>query len=166
MSALQMRALKTFSRRLGAAFTGMGLLLVLGCGDDSGLAKRYPVSGTVTYNGAPVPKGNINFVSATPTGRAATGEIENGKITLTTATSGDGALPGSYKVTIISQDMDTSKLQAESKGGQFRHGSDEMIKAQKAAKNLVPPKYKLADTTDLTAEVKAEANTFKFELKD
>jgi hypothetical protein len=167
MSALLPSALKTSARRVAAAFAGMGLaLLVLGCGDDTGLAKRYPVSGTVTYNGAPVAKGTINFVVVSDTGRAATGAIENGRYALTTATQGDGALPGSYKVTVISQDIDTAALTAESKGGQFHHGSPEFIKATKNAKNLVPPKYKLADTSDLKAEVKAETNTLNFDLKD
>ena len=35
-------------------------LLVLGCGDDE-FSKRYPVTGTVTYNGKPVEKAQITF---------------------------------------------------------------------------------------------------------
>ena len=37
----------------GAALTTVGLLLIAGCGDETGLAKRYPVSGTVTYQDKP-----------------------------------------------------------------------------------------------------------------
>ena len=44
------------------AMAGLGLVTVLGCGDDTGLAQRYPVSGTVTYNGDPVEKGRIDFI--------------------------------------------------------------------------------------------------------
>jgi hypothetical protein len=118
------------------------------------------------YNGQPVAKGTIGFVPASGTGRAASGEIENGKYSLTTAVAGDGALPGSYKVTVIAKDVDTTALKAEAKGGQFHHGTPEFVKAAKGAKSLVPSRYSLADTSDLKAEVKAESNSFPFELKD
>ena len=42
----------------------------------------------------------------------------------------------------------------------------EFAKAVKNAKNLVPAKYKLPDTSDLSADVKAQSNKFTFELKD
>ncbi len=38
--------------------------------------------------------------------------------------------------------------------------------AYKAAKPLVPPKYQLADTSKLTAEVQTRSNTFNFDLTD
>jgi hypothetical protein len=167
MSVQRASGLGTPARRVAAAFIGMGLVfLVLGCGDNTGLPKRYPVSGTVTYKGQPVEKGTINFVHTAQDGRDASGTIQNGKYSLTTATQDDGALPGSYKVVVISVDVDTKGLAAESHGGQFRHGSDEMIKATKSAKPLVPSKYSLADTSGLTAEVKAQSNTFDFPLTD
>jgi len=143
----------------------MGLVLVIGCSDASGLAKRYPASGTVTYNGQPVEKGNVGFIPDAPDGRSATGAITNGKFTLTTATPDDGALPGTYKVTVISQDRDNTELQAVAKGGQFHH-DEKFAKAVASAKNLVPARYKLPDTSDLKAEVKPQSNTFTFELKD
>ena len=70
------------------------LMIVWGCSNDDGLAKRYAVSGTVSYNGQPLAKGRINFVSKDTTARSASGAIENGSFSsLTTLTSGDGALP-------------------------------------------------------------------------
>jgi hypothetical protein len=143
----------------------MGLALALGCGDTSGLSKRYPVSGTVKYNGQPVEKGTINFVPTAADGRPATGDIASGSYTLTTATPGDGALPGSYKVVVISEDIDTTKLKEIAKGGQFHH-DETFAKAVTSAKNRVPPKYKLPDTSDITAEVKAQTNSIPVELKD
>jgi hypothetical protein len=152
--------------RLTAALAGVGLVVVFGCADPTGLAKRYPVSGTVTYNGKPVEKGVINFISTAADGRAASGDITNGKYSLTTATAGDGAFPGSYKVTVIAEERDTTEVKEISKGGQFRHGP-ELAKANKEAKQLVPAKYKLPETSDLSAEVKAQSNTnVNFDLKD
>jgi len=147
------------------AFTAAGLLGILGCSDESGLAKRYAVSGTVNYNGTPVAKGTITFVPNAADGRSAAGEIADGYYTLTTAEKGDGALPGSYKVTIMSKEVDTTKLQEVAKGGQFHHDKD-FAKAVKTAKSLVPARYGLADTSGLTAEVKAESNKIPFDLKD
>lgn len=141
------------------------LLMAGGCGDDSGLPPRFAVSGTVNYNGAPVEKGKIDFVPTSPEGRAATGSITNGSYKLTTLNPDDGALPGSYKVTITSVEVDTTKLQEIAKGGQFHHDK-EFAKANKNAKSLVPSKYNLPDTSGLTAEVKASSNSIPFDLKD
>ncbi|MGE3820300.1 MAG: hypothetical protein AB7I30_12840 [Isosphaeraceae bacterium] len=140
-------------------------LFASGCGSDSGLPQRYPVSGKVTYKGEPVPKGRIDFVTSDPEGRSASGEITDGYYKLTTADPGDGALPGKYKVTVTSVEVDTSEMEKIAQGGQFHHDKA-FFKAQKTAKNLLPPRYKLADTSGLEAEVKEESNTHDFELVD
>ena len=93
------------------ASTLLGLFAVLGCGDDTGLGQRYPVSGTVTYNGKPVEKGQISFIATDKNKqRDANGFIQDGSYTLTTATPGDGALPGEYGVTVTSIEVDDSKV--------------------------------------------------------
>jgi len=119
----------------------------------------------VTYKGQPVEKGNISFVPNATDGRAATGAITNGQYTLTTATPNDGALPGSYKVTVISTAMDTKELEAVAKGGQFHH-DEKFAKAVAESKNLVPAKYKLAETSDKTVEVKNQSNKIDIDLTD
>jgi len=160
-----MTALMPTIRRLAGLGLGLGLVFVLGCGDTTGLGKRYPVSGTVTYQGKPVEKGTINFIPDKPDGRAATGDISNGSYSLTTAESGDGALPGTYKVTVVAKEVDTSELKEIAKGGQHHHDAA-FAKAAQGAKALVPPKYTLADTSGLTAEVKAQSNKIDFPLAD
>jgi hypothetical protein len=155
----------TFTRRDLVTLAGVALVVVIGCSDSSGLAKRYPVSGTINYNGKPVEKGTVTFTPTQSDGRTASGDITNGRYSLTTAAPGDGALPGSYKVTVTAKEMDTTELKAIAKGGQFHH-DEAFAKAVKEAKPLVPVKYSLADTSGLTAEVKAQTNTIPLELKD
>ena len=155
------------------------LVAVLGCGDDSGLPRRYPVSGKVTYNGQPLGHGNISFTSVDPNGRAASGTITDGRYTLTTHDPDDGALPGSYKVSIMAKKTDPSKVQVKLNrpgGGalseaqknaialQFQHLT--LGKAAAAAQDLVPTRYSSPETSGLKAEVKEQSNSADFELKD
>jgi hypothetical protein len=145
------------------------VLAVIGCGDDGFGQSRYKVSGKVNYNGSPIEKGEISFVPQGGEGRAATGTIKNGYYTLTTLTEGDGAVPGKYMVTVSSRNVDLTAAQEKVKG--LAPGAalpqDYVAKAIKDAKSNIPAKYGLAETTPLKDyEVKAQSNTFNFELTD
>jgi hypothetical protein len=60
------------------------------------------VTGTVTYEGAPLTNGSISFVSESG-GENAAGMInERGQYTLSTHQPGDGVAPGTYRVCISS----------------------------------------------------------------
>jgi hypothetical protein len=143
---------------------GLALLLLAGCGGDL-LGKRYSVYGTITYNGEPVPSGNIFFVPDDPNvGRAASGTIEDGEYELSTAGGDDGALPGSYKVRIIALDVDNTAVVANMQGGAGRQ--DDIIAAQESAKPLIPAKYQLETTSGLTATVEEKSNKIDFTLTD
>lgn len=150
--------------RFLALMGSLGLLLTAGCGGDD-LGQRYPVSGTITYNGEPVPKGNIYFVPEDPqTGRSASGVIDNGRYQLTTHSRNDGAFPGSYGIRIVAVEADYSQVAANADGGAGHQ--DDIIAATQSAKKLVPAKYELVETSGLTAEVEEKSNTFDFELTD
>jgi len=156
-------------RYLGAWAVGAALTLaVVGCGDDTGLGKRYPVTGTVTYKGEPVAKGQINFAPAKPEAglREANGFIEDGKYSMTTATPGDGVLPGEYNVTVFAKEVDDSKVKetVTQKGGGGRQA--DIAAANKKGKSLIPPKYQLADTSGLKVTVSTQALTKDFDLTD
>lgn len=142
-----------------------GLLIIGGCADD-GFGVRYPVSGTVKYNGAPVKQGTINFTPISEGGRGALGSINDGAYSLTTFTPDDGAAAGSYKISIISKQVDLRNAQAAAKAA--GSGVDEfaVAKAVRKSKPLIPTKYGSPDTSGLTREVKAESNVFDFELTD
>lgn len=150
-----------------SASLALGLIAAFGCGDDTGLGKRYAVSGMVTYNGKPVEKGQITFVATDKnTQRDANGFIQGGRYTLTTATPDDGALPGEYGVTVKSIEVDDSKvIETVTKygGGGRQH---EIAKATSKGKSLLPAKYQLTETSQLKYTVKEQSNTIDIDLKD
>ncbi len=65
-------------------------------------AGTSPVSGTISCNGRPVGNGKIVFLPPSPAGQQATGQIINGKYSLTSLALNDGAFPGSYHIVIVS----------------------------------------------------------------
>jgi hypothetical protein len=151
---------------LCAAATGLSAA-IWGCGADDGLGERYPVRGTVSYNGKPLQKGRINFLSVSSTGRSAGGEILDGVYSLTTQDPGDGALPGKYRVSIVAKEPDFSDVEAKSQklGGTLPSKKD-LGRAFQKAKRLIPAKYEVAETSQLEAEVEPQSNTIDFALAD
>jgi hypothetical protein len=160
------------STRCLAVLAGPALLVIASCGDtDDGLGKRYPVSGTVTYNGSPLEKGAISFVTEDVSKNfGATGTITNGSYTLSMGGDGDGAQAGKYKVTIIAKEDYMEKAQAEYKkvtGGESPKLLPNFVgKAAAEAKSLIPAGYGDTRTTTLNAEVQPKSNTINFELSD
>jgi hypothetical protein len=172
MPSLNQRSVATRrSSRFLAVLIVPALLVLASCGTDDGLGKRYPVSGTVKYNGNPLEKGEISFVSEDMSKNfGATGTIANGLYTLSMGGDGNGAQAGKYKVTIIAKEDYTEKAQADF---QKATGSTSpkllpnfVAKAAAEAKSLIPAGYGDARTTTLKAEVKPESNTIPFELSD
>jgi major membrane immunogen (membrane-anchored lipoprotein) len=167
------RFMRSASKVLQSVAVALGVTAVvgvLGCGgDDSGLGRRYKISGKVTYNGAPVPQGTVTFVPTkppTPEGRAATGTIKDGSYALSTTGNDDGALPGEYNVAIISMDIDmASAASSKAEGGRIHEGDAAYQKAHKNAKKLIPTKYGVSETSGLKATVDG-AKTIDFPLAD
>lgn len=91
-------------RGLGAVGFGLALsILVCGCSGSDGPA-RYPVRGTVTYGGNPVPAGQIAFepdAAKGNNGPASYAQISNG--TFATA-RGEGTVGGPHVVRILGAD--------------------------------------------------------------
>jgi hypothetical protein len=151
---------------------------IIGCSGDDGLGRRFPVSGTVTYNGSPLAKGTISFISEEPNGVGASGAIENGSYTLSTGGNNDGARAGKYKVVIVAKEDVQAKARADFEKARASHsnvaGTESrdivpkqfLTAAEAAAKSLIPPGYGDSRTTNLTAEVKAGSNTIPFTLSD
>ena len=146
------------------SFAVAGVFSLVGCGEDDGIGKRFPVSGKVTHNGQPLKSGSVNFFPEDPnTGRPAAGEIqEDGSYKLTTQVPGDGALGGKYKVSISAYAVDKAKAGTPPQGGT----ADQVVVAQAQGKSLIPIKYTGTDTSGLTATVGPGSTTFNFDLKD
>jgi hypothetical protein len=85
-------------------------------------------------------------------------------------TPGDGALPGKYKVTVVATDFDPEKVRSAAQAKGMPPGAalpqPLIAKANKKAKSMIPTRYNLLTTTDLTADVEARSSTMDFELKD
>jgi len=158
-------------QQFAIALTVSAMVVVMGCsGDDTGLGRRYKVTGKVTYNGAPVPHGTVNFIPSkppSPEGRAATGQIKDGSYSLSTTGNDDGALPGEYNVAIVSMDVDmASAASSPAEGGRVHEGDDKWRNAMKNAKKLIPDKYGVSETSGLKATVESSPKTIDFPLTD
>ena len=144
--------------RRGPLFIGLGLWLgslATGCGDPNG---AITVSGSVSYDGHPV-VGEIQFVPDIAGTRSATGTLDSsGKFRLSSFGSNDGALPGKYKVAVISRGPD-KPVSAKNKGKMM---AEDM---QGSGDELIPKKYFVAETSGLTAEVSPSSREFSFDLK-
>ncbi|MDA1039553.1 MAG: carboxypeptidase-like regulatory domain-containing protein [Planctomycetota bacterium] len=74
------------------------ILLPAGCGRP-GAAPTAPVGGTLSAAGTPIAGVNVTFTPAD--GRSATGITDaEGRFTLSTFATGDGAVPGRHRVTL------------------------------------------------------------------
>jgi hypothetical protein len=124
-------------------------LLPLACAQSG--PEMASVSGKVTYNGNPVPKGTITFQAVDSKGRNATGAIQpDGSYTLQTEQPADGAQLGEYRVAISARDDVVL---------------DYLPPKPIPPKRLAPEKYENPQTSGLTASVKSGRNTFPFDLK-
>ena len=112
-------------------------LLALGCGDG-----RYPVRGTVTFDGRPVADGVISFVPDNPALASDAGRIEAGRFHVY-------AKPGPKRVEIRASRPVQSPDPRDPDGPNLRE-------------DFIPPRYNTE--TELTAEVTASHNEFRFEL--
>jgi hypothetical protein len=87
-------------RRVGTALVlAFGVLFAVGCGDSG--PRRYDLSGTVTFDGKPIPAGSIVFQPDTTAGNSGpqgTAEIRDGKYD--TAQGGKGVVGGPHVVRV------------------------------------------------------------------
>lgn len=132
--------------------------ITAGCGGPS-RPETVPVSGRVTYQGKPVPMGQIMFYP--DQGRPAVGTIDaDGHYRLRTFAPDNGAIPGHYRVTI--QAMRTTG------GGHAKSFDEELRRGGSSGPTkvewLVPEEYSRLETTPLQTDVKRDSKIINFDL--
>jgi hypothetical protein len=158
------------NKLLSSLFLFITLLMVSGCGGDSGAA-TVKVKGVVMAGGKAVDGAVITFYSKSG-GEAASGRTDaEGKFQLTTRKPNDGAVPGDYVVTVAKSDGGTEVATYDpSKGGEL---SPDYIKQMQATmkpkkdpvKGSLPAKYASVKDSGLIRTVTASGpNEFDFDL--
>ena len=150
------------------------LAFLVGCQDKGADVGATAVTGTVTLDGQPVEGASVSFSPKSADGRAAAGITDaSGRFSLTTVTSGDGAMPGSYAVAVSKTTSSGGPAASGPPPDMSKMTPEEIGAMSQAAMNAepaviteeLPVKYKTAADSGLTAEVKkGEKNKFTFEL--
>lgn len=165
-------------------------LLTTGCGGPNPSAGCIPVSLTVTYKGQPVESAQVTFRATGDGARTCQGTTDqSGRAVIGTFSTDDGALPGSYTVSVSKSAevggtssgvgdpslVDRDAAAGLTKGGpaSFQDPAATYLKnldAQgnvKEAASTLPTKYANADTSGLSFTVQGpSANDFTVDLKD
>lgn len=163
------------TKRVGLSVLMSVLVVLMGCG-GSGFPQTYKVSGTVKQSGKPVDGALVTFLSSEG-GKSAVGSTnDKGEFKLSTFGPGDGALPGSYKVTITKTSTPPPAAGPALQPGVIASGDigddyapptgNEGGKGSGSApKNLLPAKYASESTSGLIATVgPTDSNNFDFDL--
>ncbi|HEV3144771.1 MAG TPA: hypothetical protein VGZ47_12850 [Gemmataceae bacterium] len=144
---------------LAACGTVLGCLLVFAPGCKPAASAKNEVTGRVTYKGAPVTGGQIDFQSAADPGLIISAVI-NPDGTYGIATTGTG----SFKVTVSTDSLKPTET------GPTPPGAEKMPKPQVPAGGgtyvAIPAKYSNFKTTTLTYDIKEGKQTHDFDLTD
>lgn len=129
------------------------VLVIMGCAKTDGL-NRVEVSGTVTFDGAPLESGSIAFIpDAGTTAPSVGGPIQAGKFHLTTA---EGPVAGKYKVMIRASRPTGRQVEAGP-------GASDPTAMVDEVEMFIPEKYN--SKTELTAEIGPSTGELSFDLK-
>jgi hypothetical protein len=132
-------------RRSCCSFLGF-ILVSAGAGCSSKGTVR--VEGVVLLDNQPVSEATVLFIPDGGTGQPAQGmTVENGKFRLTTFKDNDGALPGSYKVTVTKSVPPPQPPEGEPGDSRSIFAHFKAIKERKQEKSPLPVMYASEKTT-------------------
>ncbi|OYW20145.1 MAG: hypothetical protein B7Z55_07710 [Planctomycetales bacterium 12-60-4] len=133
-------------------------LFAIGCDRDSEGPELAVVNGTIKYQGDPLENAMVLFLPDTPGDPSASATTDaSGRYRLQSATSGNGAIVGRYRVTVTARGPDKVLPEGQSLSG-LPGGNTE------PGEPLIPSKYFLPDTSGLIGLVESGKNTIDFEL--
>jgi hypothetical protein len=163
------------SKCVGLSVVTLISVVLSGCG-GSNFPKTYKVNGTVVQGGKPVDGALVTFLS-TEGGKSAIGSTNaKGEFKLSTFGPSDGALPGSYKVTITktsgpppaaSPALQPGVIASGDIAADYAPPSSNVGAASSGGtpKNALPAKYASDSTSGLIATVmENDNNKFDFDL--
>ncbi|MER3415419.1 MAG: hypothetical protein C4297_04290 [Gemmataceae bacterium] len=140
--------------------------LAAGCGGGASGAKPAPVKGRILLDGKPLEGATVTFIPESGKGQPASGRTDSqGQFVLTTHNTGDGAVPGSYKVTVRKElaiaggeALDPSKpgpqyFEMMKKAGEQAKGAKSEVHPNYADPNKTPLKYTVP-ASGLDVEIK------------
>ncbi len=159
---LQSQGKLTYLCRSPAISLGMMVLGVFlsGCGGPTH-PPTHAVSGIIRVGGSPVADAIVSFVPSSGQSPANGQTDDSGHFTLTSFLRGDGAMEGSYAVTIMKFEKGESTPVADVSDENY----DPNV-VSRPPRNLLDKKYANAQTSGLTATVVAgQENSFEFDLK-
>ena len=130
----------------------------IGCSSEP---SRYPVTGTVTIQGAPAPLTVVTFIALNPSTPTSSGGVaitdENGNFTLKNKDKDPGLMAGEYKV-IFQQTLINGKPSLAGSRGKKGNQLDGEAEG-------VPNEYLDPETTPIRVIVKKNMEPCSFELK-
>ena len=161
----------------------LALVLLSGCADGPLKPELAPVKGIVLLDGKPIEGCVVEFLQKGSPTRSMGFTDESGRFELTSFAPGDGASVGTNQVTVTKRTKPThsASVAAESVSLDTISDPDERRLASmknnvaeksaaasdKVRRDLLPPKYASAETTDLKYEVTAVGpNDFQIILTD
>ncbi len=143
--------------------------LLTGCGDPG--IGAIPVEGKILVDGSPMEGVMVIFNPDSEGGRAASGRTDaNGVYHLTTEMNNDGAIPGSYKISVskhVNADDDLpTEVDPNDEASLDAVYSKVDARKKQVSKNFIGPRYENHKGSGLTATVESgKDNKFDFEVK-
>ena len=169
---------KVFGPRGLLLFTACILGLASGCSRGRQYPPTHSVSGVVTVDGQPVADAIVSFLPDNGQYPANGSTDASGRYNLTSFTRGDGAMEGSFRVTIVKYEKEgednatgsaekpvAEEAESEETGNEGYVPAGMVVSQYDTGpKNLLPNHYADQQKTPLTAAVGAEENSIDFDL--
>jgi len=132
-------------------------LFLVGCNTGTQNPPTVAASGKVVYQGEAVEGATVQFIPSSPDGKVANATSDaEGTFKLSTFEPGDGAMSGTYKVTVRKLVTVEQGIQKDGENA----GQPDFVN-----KDMLPKKYASAGKTPLELDVSADGeNMFEIEL--